>query len=150
MKRYLILMVGFCMASIAMPSYAQYSDYENAVLGHSMEARMGLTIPFGGDQKKAHSKPQLMIGLRHDYSQIPIQDWIIRPTTDVSNVKEFNLSLTLDSHPTLLINNDVFDFGIKPLEENYAASALDTYDKSVLTVIGVSLVVIASSILVLS
>lgn len=61
MKRTLIITTGICMCWLSAPSYAQSSSYKNAMLGHFMEARISITIPFGGDVKSKKYKPQLAL-----------------------------------------------------------------------------------------
>ena len=130
-----------------MPSYAQSSDYQTALKGNSVEARLGVTIPFGGDHRKAQSKPQFAIGLRQETFRPKTHDWAMRPAFEETHVRELKLSLTLEATPTLLMNNQALNLG---KDAPGTANALDTYDKTVLTVIGVSLAIIAGSIIILS
>lgn len=150
MKRALILTVGLCMCGISAPSYAQSSDYETMIKGQSMEARIGVTIPFGGDYKKAQSKPQFALGLRTQTTRPERHDWALRPAAAQHDVRELKLALTLEAPPRFLMNDQHLNFRDKPLESESTLNALDGYDKTVLTVIGVSLSVIAGSIIIIS
>lgn len=142
MKRTLIITAGLCLCGLSAPSYAQSSEYENAILGQSTEARVGITIPFGGDHRKAQSKPQFVLGLRQETARPRQRDWALRPATEAANLREFKLSLTMESAPMLLLNDQVMDFGAEAAAAKGTVKALDTYDKTVLTVIAVSLAVI--------
>ena len=133
-----------------MPSYAQTSDFERALRGSAPEARVSVTIPFGGDNKKAQSKPQLSLGLRQETARLKTQDWAMRNDFESKNFKELKLSLTLESSPKLMMNGQLLSFNADAPAAAGTANALDTYDKTVLTVIGASLAVIAGSIIILS
>ena len=121
----------------------------------SFQARATVTIPFGGHHKSADSKPQLAFGLRSETARANLSDWALRPSSEALEVRELNLALTLEESPTFLLNDQILlstdrlaakDDGT----EKESKGALDTYDKTVLTVIGVSLAVIAGSIIILS
>ena len=150
MKRTLIITAGFCICGISAPSYAQSSDYENMVRGSSMQARIGVMVPFGGNYKKAQSKPQLSLGLRTKTSRSELHDWGLRPAAAPYDEKELKLALTMEATPRFLMNDQHLKFGDKPLASEGTLNGLDGYDKTVLTVIGVSLAVIAGSIIIIS
>ena len=113
-----------------------------------MEARVGVTIPFGGDHKTAQSKPQFALGLRQETVRPKTHDWAMRPAIEQTDFRELKLSLTMEASPALLMNDQVLNFQTDALAADDTLNALDTYDKSVLTVIGVSLAVIAGVIVI--
>ena len=143
-----VVTTGVCFFGLSAEAYAQSSDYESLRFGQSVEARVGLTIPFGGDYGKAHSKPQFALGLRQEIARPKSFDWALRPGFEVTPVRELKLSMTMEKSPSLLLNDQLLNFEGDALAANGTADALDNYDKTVLTVIGVSLVVIAGSILI--
>lgn len=149
MKHLHMFIAGVCCCGFSMPSYAQSSDFERAFKDNAMEARVGITIPFGEDNRKAQSKPQFALGLRQETSRPGAHDWAMRPSFEETNARELKLSLTLEAAPTLLMNDQVLNFE-KDASSSGTVNALDKYDKTVLTVIGASLVVIAGSIIILS
>jgi hypothetical protein len=108
MKHILTLMAGFCVAALAVPSHAQISDYENAILGQNIEARVGVTIPFGGDGKSIKSKPELaLIGRRINSDRASI-DWATKTDFVQSDYVETRLAVTLSAEPELRLNNRSF------------------------------------------
>jgi len=111
MKHILTLMAGFCVAGLAVPSHAQISDYENAILGQNIEARIGVTIPFGGDGKSRKSKPELaLIGRRIDSDRAPI-DWALRSDSIQTGYVETRLALTLSAEPKIKLNGqEIYQF----------------------------------------
>ena len=145
-----VVTTGVCFFGLSAEAYAQSSDYESLRFGQSVEARVGLTIPFGGSHKKAHSKPQFALGLRQEFAGPKSYDWALRPSFEDTPVRELKLSMTMEKSPTLLLNDQLLNFDEDVLAANGTANALDKYDKTVLTVIGVSLVVIAGSIIIIS
>ena len=93
------------MTTLAMPCYAQISDYENAVLGQPMEARVGITIPFGGDEKSKNSQPRLaLIGRTTQWKRSSI-DLAMKPSFDQNDYVETRLTLTLSETPELWLND---------------------------------------------
>lgn len=155
MKRVFTLTAKLCVFALctfgfSSPSYAQSSDYETARFEQSVQARIGVSIPFGGDYKKAHSKPQFALGLRHEAARPYSHDWAMRSVFEQRDVREFKLALTMEAKPSFLMNDQVLNFGDESLAPEGTLNALDPYDKTVLTVIGVSLAVIAGSIIILA
>ena len=156
MKRASILtsnlyLLVLCTFGLSSPSYAQSSDYVTARFNQSVEARIGISIPFGGTHKKANSKPQFALGLRHETARPYNHDWAMRSVSEQRDVREFKLALTMEAKPSFLMNDQVLHFGDdESLASEGTLNALDTYDKTVLTVIGASLAVIAGSIIILS
>ena len=105
MRHILILSAGLCAAWLSTPCTAQNSDYENAMRGQNMEARIGVTIPFGGDGKSTKRKPQLeFIGRRSGSNQRSI-DWAMKPEHDRNEFVETRLALTLTDTPELRLND---------------------------------------------
>lgn len=155
MKRVFTLTARLCVFALctfgfSSPIYAQSSNYETTRFKNSVEARIGVSIPFGGDHKKAHSKPQFALGLRHETARSYSHDWAMRTVSEPRDVREFKLALTMETKPSFLLNDQVLNFGDESLAPEGTLNALDSYDKTVLTVIGVSLVVIAGSIIIIS
>ena len=105
MKHTLIITAGLCVASLALPCHAQSSNYENAILGQSMEARVGITIPFGGDGKSKKSKPQLTLIGRRTQSNRSSIDWAMKPSFGKNDYVETRLALTLSGDPELRFND---------------------------------------------
>ena len=140
-------LLGVLCFGLSAPSQAQVNAFTEA---NSLQARATITIPFGGDKKTAKSQPQFALGLRSETARPNISDWALRPSFDVVDVREFKLALTLDDTPSVLLNNQILTFDDELFAKPGQAGALDNYDKTVLTVIGVSLAVIAGSIIILS
>ena len=145
-----VVTTGLCLFGLSAEAYAQSSDYEALRFGQSFEARVGVTIPFGGDYGKAHSKPQFALGLRQETARSKSFDWALRPGFEVTPVRELKLSMTMEKSPSLLLNDQLLNFDEDVLAANGTANALDKYDKTVLTVIGVSLAVIAGTIIIIA
>lgn len=130
MKRILILTAGLCMTVLAAPSQAQTSEYENMILGQSMEARIGITIPFGGDGSSKASEPQLqLIGRRTGASRRSL-DWAMKPDGGQDNYVETRLALTLSETPVLRLNDQEFyEFGS---EQAQLGGGVETVGKVIL------------------
>ena len=62
--------------------------------------------------------------------------------------RKLKLALTFKRTPSLLLNNQLLSFNGENALPEGSLNALDTYDKAILGVIGVSLVVIAGSIII--
>ena len=141
MKHILILSAGLCLFGLAGPAHAQTSDYENAIMGQSMEARIGVTIPFGGDGKSKKSKPQLaLIGRRTQPDRASI-DWAMKPGLVQNNYVETRLALTLTEQPELRLNGQaIYDFGD---EQADVSDGVKTAGKVAL---GTGLVVLAAAV----
>jgi len=151
-KRYRRAMQGVVLAvfGFGFSSAAQAQISPNFTAADSFQARATLTIPFGGDKKTANAKPQFAVGLRRETARSNVSDWGLRPSFEAMDVREFKLALTLDETPSVLLNDQLFTFGDELSANAEQAGALDNYDKSVLTIIGVSLAVIAGSIIIIS
>ena len=147
MKRayYLILTAGLCLSGLSAPAYAQSGGYDAAQFGQTVEARIGVSLPFGGDYKKANAKPQLAFGLRSEQ-----RDWALPSLRQPQDTREIKLALTLEAEPNLLLNDQLMQFGGDGFTTDGARHAMDSYDKTILTVIGVSLAVIAGSIIIIA
>ena len=112
MKRTLIITAGLCMCGLSAPTYAQNSQYENAILGKSMEARVGVTILFGGNGKSKKHKPQLALIGRRSHPNRASVDWAKKPGLLQNEYVETRLALTLSSQPELRLNGqEIYDFG---------------------------------------
>lgn len=105
MKHIFFLLAGLCVPALAMPCNAQISDFEHAILGQAMEARVGITIPFGGDGKSNNSKPQLALIARKANPERGSIDWAMKPSFDQNNYVETRLALTLSDTPELRLND---------------------------------------------
>lgn len=147
MRTISILTTGLCLIGLSAPAHGQSSVYDTAQFGQSIEARLGVVIPFGGDYKKPKTKPQLAFNLRSERPRNSQSDWALRPFTEEGEVREFKLAVTFERAPNLLLNNQLVSFGDSRQAPDDRLNALDTYDKTILGVIGVSLVVIAGSII---
>lgn len=150
MKRVLMIASILSGISLCAPANAQSAGYDMPQLHHSVEARIGLTVPFGGDYKKVAGKPQLAFDLRSDGPRSNPQDWVLRANAEPRDFRKVKLALTLEPEPSFLLNDQVVRLGDNDLSPDGTLNALDTYDKTVLTVIGVSLAVIAGSIIIIS
>ena len=142
------VILGLITLGFSAAAQAQVSPDFTAT--DSFQARATITIPFGGDRKKAQSKPQFALGLRSETARPNVSDWALRPSFDAVDVREFKLGLTFEDRPTILLNDQVLPLGDALSVNAGQAGALDKYDKTVLTVIGVSLAVIAGSIIILA
>lgn len=141
MKPNLILMTGLCIFGFAGPSYAQMSDYENSLIGQSMEARVGVTIPFGGDGKSKKSKPQIDFMTRRTQSDRTSVDWAMKPGLVRNDYVETRMSLTLSAEPELRLNGqEIYDFGG---EQADVSDGVKTAGKVAL---GAGLVVLAAAV----
>ena len=145
-----VVTTGVCFFGLSAEAYAQSSDYESLRFGQSVEARVGLTIPFGGSHKKANAKPQLALGLRSEHPRNFQHDWALRSLSEPREIREVKLALTLDSSRSFLLNDQPLRFEEESFQLEGQTNALDTYDKTVLTVIGVSLAVIAGTIIIIA
>lgn len=139
---------GFITLGLSTAVQAQVSP--NFTTTDSIQARATLTIPFGGDKKTAKGKPQFALGLRSETARANVSDWALRPSFEAVDVREFKLALTLDDTPSVLLNDQLLSFEDRLSANSGQVGALDSYDKTVLTVIGVSLAVIAGSIIIIS
>ena len=148
MKSILMFTASLCLMGLSAPAFGQSVGYDSAQYGQSIEARIGLMVPFGGDYKKTETKPQLAFNLRSEPPRNSPRDWALRPFAEEGDVREFKLAVTFEREPNLLLNNQVLSFGDVRQAPDDRLNALDTYDKTILGVIGVSLVVIAGSIIV--
>ena len=141
MKHILILTAGLCLFGFAVPAHAQISDYENAIMGQSMEARVGVTIPFGGDGKSKTSKPQLALIGRRTQSDRNAVDWAMKPGLIQNDYVETRLALTLSAEPELRLNGqEIYDFGGDQAE---VSDGVKTAGKVAL---GTGLVVLAAAV----
>jgi len=118
-----------------------------------IQARATVTLPFGAQDKSVKHAPRLSLGLRSEtQTALSDADWV---RADRAEVREVNLGFALDGSSAVLINDqllwapDAF-YADEPSPEPKPRGGLDTYDKSVLTVIAVSLTVIGGSILILA
>ncbi len=134
------------MTIFATPAQAQMSAAFTQ--DSDLQARATFTIPFGGDSQKSTSKPQLSLGFRSETVRPGVSDWALRPTYESVDIREFKLSLTVEDTPTLLLNDQALMFGDQFSAKDGKKSGLDTYDKTVLTVIAGSLAVIVGVIAV--
>ena len=144
---------GLMYLGLASTAQAQISpDFMNT---SSVEARASITIPFGGDRKSKQAKPQFALGLR---SETPRSnnfasnhlDWALRSPFNAVERREVKLAFTLEDKPAMLLNDQVILSEGQLYAKDDNSGTLDTYDKTVLTVIGVSLVVIAGTIIIIS
>lgn len=77
-----------------------------------MEARLGITIPFGGDGKSKKSKPELALIGRRTHSNGASNDWALKPDLTRNNYVENRLALTLSAEPELRLNGqEIYGFG---------------------------------------
>lgn len=133
-------------AFVAMPAQAQMSTA--FAQDSDLQARATVTIPFGGNGRTSASKPQLALGFRSETVRPGAADWALRPTYESVDAREFKLSLTIEDTPTLLLNDQALTFGDQLSAKDDQRSGLDTYDKTVLTVIAGSLAIIVGVIAV--
>lgn len=149
MKLKLTLAAAICAGAISA-SAAQAQMGPAFTDANNLQARATLTIPFGGDSKGSDAKPQLALGFRSESLRPNISDWALRPSAEVYEVREFKLALTIEDTPALLMNDQVLMIGdqLSAKEEDKASGGMDTYDKTVLTVIAGSLAVIVGVIAV--
>jgi len=150
MKRQFIVWGGILLFGTSAPAFGQSSNYELESLRPSVEARLGINIPFGGNFKKAKDKPQISLGLRGKTLRKSQHDWTLRPLSGSQFSREVKLALTLEDTPALLLNDQHLSFEEGSYSPDGTLNALDTYDKTVLTIIGVSVAVIAGSIIIVS
>jgi len=150
MKPALIFTLMVCATGFSSPVIAQSADYDMEHTSQSVEARIGMKIPIGGDYKKANTKPQIALGLRSEGFRGRSGDWALRANTPWRETREFKLALTLEPAPSLLLNDQVLSLGNKVIVPDGKLNAMDTYDKTVLTVIGVSLAVIAGTLIIVA
>lgn len=141
MKRLLLISAAIGLLGFAAPCYAQSSDYETALLGQSMEARVGVTIPFGGNGKSKSSKPQLaLIGRRTSSDRASI-DWAMKPGLVQNEYVETRLALTLSAEPELRLNDRaVYTF---ETEQTNVSDEVKTAGKVAL---GAGLIVLAAAV----
>lgn len=86
---------------------AQTSDFDNAFAPRGAEARVSLTIPFGGDTKRAKSKPQLALVGRQYQSNRQSIDWAVKSSAHAAEFTETRLALTLSAQPELRFNDQL-------------------------------------------
>lgn len=143
MKRIFTTAAGLSLAVFAAPAHAQTSDYETALRGQSMEARVGLTIPFGGDRRSKTSKPQLALITRRTQASSASVDWAMKPGLKRTEYVETRLALTLSTRPQLRLNGqEIYDFGGEHVP---VSDEVKTAGKIAL---GAGLVVVAAAIVV--
>jgi len=112
MKRILLGIAGLSLTALAAPTFAQTSDFETAMLGQSVDARVGIIIPFGGDRKSKNTKPQLALMSRRTNTNRASIDWAIKPNFGEEAHIETRLALTLSAEPQLRLNGQgIYDFG---------------------------------------
>jgi len=141
MKHIFMLVCAIALASIASQSHAQSSEYEAALLGQPVEARIGITIPFGGDGKSKNSKPELALMARRETSQRRNMDWAMKPDRLNPQYAETRLALTLSREPNLSLNGQaLYDFGGSEAE---LSDGVKTAGKFAL---GAGLVVLAAAV----
>lgn len=152
MKRYLVLISVLCsLLGLSAPATAQVVLHDGSQFNEGLEARIGLSIPFGGNYKNAASKPQFALSLRSENSRNLRQDWPLRPPASMREVPELKIALTAERAPSLLFNDQfLMNFGEDVHADDERLGALDKYDKVILGVIGISLAVIATSIIVIA
>jgi hypothetical protein len=144
MKRTFITIAGLCLGMLAAPCFAQSSDFERALSGPSMEARIGITIPFGGDKKSESYSPQLtLIGRRTDSGRASI-DWAVKPSLGQTDYVETRLSLTLTGEPQLQLNgSEIYGF---EAEDAYLSDGVKTAGKVALVAGAVAVVVVGVAV----
>ena len=148
MKTIFTLTLGLGLIAFSAPVHGQNARYDMDHFDQSVEARIGILLPFGGNHKKANTKPQLALSLRGEGPRHHRGAWTISSPEKGQEVRKLKLALTFERTPSLLLNDQLLSFSEdRPLPEG-GLNALDTYDKAILGVIGVSLVVIAGSIIV--
>lgn len=139
----------------ALPASAQLGPGTH---GHDLQGRVSVVIPFGdiaeSQKQSAKYAPKLAFGLRHEQRRTDQPDWMLRSQAEAFEAREVNFSLTFGESRAVLLNDKIL-FQPEILragdEDNQEESgSLDTYDKTVLTVIGVSLAVIAGTIVIVA
>jgi len=147
MKRILILsaaIAGFC----ASPAQAQLGP--DSYPGLDTQLRASVSIPFGTKTGSQTTAPKLALSVRQETRNAT--DWMRRDTQ-----AEMSFGLSLDRSLTFSLNDaPLHSFGETLYAQDETPDSdgkdpgLDGYDKTVLTVIGGSLTVIAVSILLLA
>lgn len=125
---------------------------------NGLQGRVSVVIPFGdiGASQKRTAKyaPKLSFGLRHEQRRLSHPDWLLRTQSEAFETRDVNFSLTLGESRAVLLNDQIlFQPDILMADDKDSkdkSGGLDSYDKTVLTVIGVSLVVIAGTIIAIS
>jgi len=150
MKHTLILIAAIFIASFALPGNAQSTDYEKAILGQHMEARVGITIPFGGDVDSSNSKLQLALIGRRAKPARPSIDWAMKSSFDQNDYVETRLALTLTDTPELRLNDQTiyhFDTEQADLSDGVKTAGKIALGAGlvVITVAAVGLIIIVTS-----
>ena len=145
MKTIFTLTLGLGLIAFSAPVHGQSARYDLGHFDQSVEARIGILIPFGGNHKKANTKPQLALSLRGEGPRHHRDAWTVSAPEKGQETRKLKLALTFERTPSLLLNNQLLSFNGENALPEGSLNALDTYDKAILGVIGVSLVVIAGS-----
>jgi len=140
-----------CIAAIfsfAFSGSAFGQTYSGLTPRSDFQARASVTLPFGGEGRSVKSKPQFSLGLRSGTTgRRHHPEWMFKE----AQIREVKIGLTLEARPSFLMNEQVlFVPDALHADETEKSGSLDTYDKTVLTVIGASLAVIAGSIIILA
>jgi len=136
----------------AFPVSAQFNSDTDR---YDLQGRVSVVIPFDniGASLKSPAKyaPKLSFGVRHEQSVTAQTDWMLHPRAEAFERRDINFSLTFGESRAVMLNDQIlFQPDILMRNENRhqaKSGGLDTYDKTVLTVIGVSLAVIAGTII---
>lgn len=143
MKRIFLTTAALCIGAIAAPADAQSSDFERAMSNPSMEARIGLTITFGGDGKSSRSKPQLALMARRSQPRHASIDWAMKSGFQDTDFIETRLALTLSEQPELRLNDQaIYQF------ETESAEVSDEVKTAGKVALGAGLITLAAAVVV--
>jgi len=107
-RKILASAIAFSSALIPRMSMAQSSDFDRAFQERGAEARLSLRIPFGQGENTTKTAPRLELGVRH-YTDpnAALTDWML---TGQPDFQEARLSLTLESTPQFMLNDQILIF----------------------------------------
>lgn len=101
----LAFIVSLNVALLPHLAMAQSSDFDRAFQDRGAEARLSLRIPLGEGVNKTKTTPRLELGVRHYTDTNAVStNWML---ADQPNYQDARLSLTLESNPQFMLNDQV-------------------------------------------
>lgn len=118
-RKILVSLAALSVALLPHLAMAQSSDFDRAFHDRGAEARLSLRIPLGEGVNKTKTTPRLELGVRHyTESNSASTDWM---RVGQPNFQDARLSLTLESNPQFMLNDQVLV--LNPNEEANVGTA---------------------------